>query len=410
MTRIGDLIEKHAPHGVEYKAIGEVATCISGATPAKGVARYWEGGTIPWMSSGEVNKGTVHETEKRITQAGYDSCSTKMLPANVVVMALAGQGKTRGLVARTRTELCTNQSLAAIIPNSELDTDFLWHYLQTQYQKLRDISSGDGTRGGLNLQMIRAYRVPVPALDVQREIVGILDGFTELEAGLEAELEAELEVRRQQYAHYRTSLFSFAGRERIRWVTLNDICTRVSSGGTPASGQAEYFGGAIPWLRTQEVDYVPIHATGMTITEKGLQNSSAKWIPANCVIVAMYGATAAKVATNAIPLTTNQACCNLEVDPEEAEYRYVFHWIANEYEPLRSLGEGSQSNLNAQKIKSYPIPVPPLAEQRRIVAILDQLDALVNDLSSGLSAEIAARREQYAYYRERLLTFEEVAA
>jgi type I restriction enzyme S subunit len=121
----------------------------------------------------------------------------------------------------------------------------------------------------------------------------------------------------------------------------------------------------------------------------------------------MYGATAAKVAINAIPLTTNQACCNLQVDPSQAEYRYVFHWVANEYERLKAFGEGSQSNLNAQKVKNYPIPVPPLDDQRKIVAILDKFDSLVNDLNVSLPAELAARRIQYEYYRDHLLTFKE---
>ena len=84
----------------------------------------------------------------------------------------------------------------------------------------------------------------------------------------------------------------------------------------------------------------------------------------------MYGATAAKVAVNSIPLTTNQACCNLQIDETKADVRYVFHWLSNEYEHLKALGEGSQSNINAKKVKSYPISLPPLEEQRRIVSIL----------------------------------------
>ena len=100
----------------------------------------------------------------------------------------------------------------------------------------------------------------------------------------------------------------------------------------------------------------------MTITEEGLRNSSAKWVPEHCVIVAMYGATAGKVAINKIPLITNQACCNLQIDSAQAEYRYVFFWIASQYERLKMLGEGSQSNLNARKVKNFPIPIPPLEE------------------------------------------------
>lgn len=192
-------------------------------------------------------------------------------------------------------------------------------------------------------------------------------------------------------------------------MTLADVCHSVTSGGTPPTSRRDFYGGFIPWVRTQEVDYAPIVSTEVTITEEGLRNSSAKWIPANCIIVAMYGATAAKAAINEVPVTTNQACCNLEIDPKVARLRFVYHWICKEYRSLRALGEGSQSNLNAQKVKSFPIPLPLLDEQRRITLVLDKFDALVNDLSVGLPAELTARRKQYEYYRDRLLTFEEAA-
>lgn len=119
----------------------------------------------------------------------------------------------------------------------------------------------------------------------------------------------------------------------------------------------------------------------------------------------MYGATAAKTCINKIPLTTNQACCNLQIDPQKALYKYVYYWVCNEYESIKALGQGSQNNINAQIIKNYPILVPPLKEQQRIVSTLDKFDTLVNDLSQGLPAEIEARRQQYEYYRDKLLTF-----
>jgi len=190
---------------------------------------------------------------------------------------------------------------------------------------------------------------------------------------------------------------------------LGEICKSVSSGGTPLSTRPDYYGGDIPWLRTQEVRYTDIHDTEIKITDKGLKESAAKWIPANCVIVAISGATAARSAINKIPLTTNQHCCNLEIDPTQANYRYVFHWVSNEYEKLKAFGQGARADLNSGLIKNYPIPIPPLEEQARIVAILDKFDALVNDLSSGLPAEIQARRQQYEHYRDRLLTFKEAA-
>ncbi len=188
----------------------------------------------------------------------------------------------------------------------------------------------------------------------------------------------------------------------VEWKTIEDVCKNIVSGGTPLTSRTEYYNGSIPWLRTQEVDWIDIHDTGIKITEAGLKNSSAKLIPENCVIVAMYGATAAKVAVNKIPLCTNQACCNLEIDEKIANYRYVYYWLCNSYNHLRSLGEGSQSNINGQKIKSYKIPIPPLEIQNEIVKTLD----LFTELKAELEAELEARKTQYTYYRDALLSFE----
>ena len=194
--------------------------------------------------------------------------------------------------------------------------------------------------------------------------------------------------------------------EGVEWVTIQDVCKNIVSGGTPLTSRPEYYDGEIPWLRTQEVDWIDIYDTGIKITEAGLKNSSAKLIPVNCVIIAMYGATAAKVAVNKIPLCTNQACCNLEVDGEKANYRYVYYCLCNSYSHLKSLGEGSQSNINGQKIKSYSIPIPPLEIQNEIVKILDLFTELEAALEAELEAELEARKTQYTYYRDALLNFE----
>lgn len=192
-------------------------------------------------------------------------------------------------------------------------------------------------------------------------------------------------------------------------MTLGEVCRSVSSGGTPLSTRSDFYGGGIPWLRTQEVLFNEIFTTDVTISEAGLAASSAKWIPADCVIVAISGATAARVAINRIPMTTNQHCCNLEVNESVANHRYVYQWLCREYPNLKALGQGARSDLNSGIIRNFHIAVPELAEQNQIVEALEKFDALVNDLSVGLPAELAARRSQYEYYRNRLLTFEEAA-
>ena len=125
----------------------------------------------------------------------------------------------------------------------------------------------------------------------------------------------------------------------------------------------------------------------------------------HCVIVAISGATAGRSAVNNIPITTNQHCCNFKINDEVADYKYVFYWVKSQYEQIKGLGRGARTDLNADIIGSYPIPIPPLEVQQKIISILDGFDALTSDLTQGLPAEIAARKKQYEYYRDKLLTF-----
>lgn len=159
---------------------------------------------------------------------------------------------------------------------------------------------------------------------------------------------------------------------------LSDVCIKITSGGTPKSTNAAYYGGSIPWLRTQEVDFFDIERTELKITQEGYDNSSAKWIPANAVIVAMYGATAGKCAISKIPLTTNQACCNLIVDDSKADYRYIYYLIKMNYERLLGLANGgAQQNLNARIISDYDFNLSPLPVQRSIADTLSAIDAQI---------------------------------
>ena len=158
------------------------------------------------MSSGEVHQKIVNHTAIFITPKGYENTSTKMLPIGTIVIALAGQGKTRGSVAITAIELCTNQSLCGVVINDDkISNKYVYYYMSTRYDDLRRISSGDGTRGGLNLKMISSYSLPIPPLSEQQRIVSILDTF---EASIR-NLEQQLAQREKQYEYYRNILLSF---------------------------------------------------------------------------------------------------------------------------------------------------------------------------------------------------------
>lgn len=171
-------------------------------------------------------------------------------------------------------------------------------------------------------------------------------------------------------------------------VRLGDVCTRVCSGGTPKSTNLSYYGGEIPWLNTKEIDFNRIYSTEKTITDSGLNNSSTKWIVPNTVTVAMYGATAGKSCIVKVPMTTNQACCNLTINDEVADYEFVYYSLKNDYTTLASLANGgAQQNLNAQIIKDYVLKMPSLADQRRIASILSSLDRKI-ELNNKINADL----------------------
>ena len=167
----------------------------------------------------------------------------------------------------------------------------------------------------------------------------------------------------------------------MEYVKIGDICTKVCSGGTPSSGNPSYYeGGSIPWLNTNEVNFCRIYSTEKKITQLGYENSAAKYIDENSVIVAMYGVTAGKSAIAKKRLTTNQACCNLSIDGKKADYEYVYYYLKLQSETLNKLANGgAQQNLNSKIIKDFKIPLPPLAIQHRIASILSAYDSQIEN-------------------------------
>lgn len=298
----------------------------------------------------------------------------------------------------------------------EQNVKYLAHFFQSeifQKQKMKYISGAKVRR--VSSGDLAKIKIPIPcpnnpekSLSIQSEIVRILDKFT----ALTAELTAELTMRKKQYNYYRDQLLSFEDGE-VEWKTLGDVTKKWYSGGTPTAGKTEYYeNGDIPWLRTQEVKFSDINSTEIKITQAALKNSAAKWIPENCVIIAISGATAGRSAINKILLTTNQHCGCLEIDDTKALYRYVFHWVSFNYENIKSLGQGARGDLNSTIIKNFKLPIPyatdpdkSLEEQARIVEILDKFDTLTNSITEGLPREIELRQKQYEYYRDMLFSF-----
>ncbi|MEX4383290.1 restriction endonuclease subunit S [Haemophilus influenzae] len=370
---------------VEWKPLDEVANIVNNARkPVKSSSRV--SGNIPYYGANNIQdyvEGYTHEGEfVLIAEDGSASLE------NYSIQWAVGK-------------FWANNHVHVVNGKEKLNNRFLYHYL-TNMNFIPFLAGKE--RAKLTKAKLQQIPIPIPPLSVQTEIVKILDALT----ALTSELTSELILRQKQYEYYREKLLSEEelGKVGFEWKTIDEISKKISSGGTPTTSNNGYYdNGTIPWLRTQEVDFKEIWDTNIKITEDALNNSSAKWIPANCVIVAMYGATVGKTAINKIPLTTNQACANIEINDKLACYRYIFHYLTSKYEYIKSLGSGSQTNINAQIIKKLKVPVPPIEEQYRIVSILDKFETLTNSITKGLPLAIEQSQKRYEYYRELLLNF-----
>jgi type I restriction enzyme S subunit len=161
------------------------------------------------MNSGELNLKTVYEVEGRITELGLKNSSAKIIPPKCVLIGLAGQGKTRGTAAMNYVELCTNQSIAAIFPSQSFVSEYLYYNLDARYDELRELSAGDGGRGGLNLTIIKSLSIPFPT---HAEQTAIATALSDMDAAI-----AALEARRDKTRSLKQGMMQalLAGRVRL---------------------------------------------------------------------------------------------------------------------------------------------------------------------------------------------------
>ena len=390
---------------VVWKPLGEVAEIINGYAFQSG--KYSDEG-LRVIRISDVQKGKISDENLRYYPIEYiNKLGRAVLFKNDLVMSLTGNVGRVAVLNESHLPAGLNQRVACIRPKNNIFlTRFLFHFFdQNSFEQEAMQNATGGGQKNMSTTWLSKLLIPLPPLSVQQEIVRILDKFTQLEA----ELEAELDCRKRQYEYYRNNLLSYEGNE-VEWKTLGEVAIKIYSGGTPKTGESEYWEkGTIPWMSSGEVNLGTIYQTEKFITEEGLANSSAKFVPVDSLVIALagQGKTRGKVARIKIKLTTNQSLAALTFDSNKVSSDYVYHYMVTQYEKLRQIssGSGTRGGLNLQMISNFSIPLPPLSEQQRIATILDKFDTLVNSISEGLPKEIALRRKQYEYYREKLLSF-----
>ena len=246
--------------------------------------------------------------------------------------------------------------------------------------------------------------VPVPPIEIQEAIVEILDKFT----NLEAELEAELEARTLQYEYYRDLLLASFSEPAVKFYSIEELFT-TRNGYTPSKSNSSYWeNGTVPWFRMED-----IRENGGILSEslQSVHESALKkggMFPAGSIIVAT-SATIGEHALINVDFLCNQRFTVLTPKEEfksllSPKFLYYYSFVLDRW-CLSNTTQSSFASVDMKRFKKFEFPLPSLEEQQRIVDILDRFDALTSSLSEGLPAELAARRSQYEYYRDQLLTF-----
>lgn len=389
MSRIDDLIVKYCPNGIEYVSLGKSCEISTG----KGITTkdVNNDGVFPIISGGVKPMGF------------YDKYNRN---ENTVTIARAG---TAGYVDFIQKKFWLNDKCFSIIPLAEyakkIHTKFMFYYLKNKEVEIIQMKS-TGSVPTINTQKVSKILIPVPPLPVQQEIVRILDSFSELEK----ELEKELDVREKQYEYYRNQLLSFGERgnctHSVKWIKLGDVAEIYD--GTHTTPR--YTESGIKFVSVENIN--DLYATTKYISTEDYNKYKTK-PRINDVFMTRIGSIGScAIVDKNEDLAYYVSLALIRPNTEQILSKYIKYIIESKIGKKelakRTLMTAVPIKINLSEIGKIQIPLPPLSEQERIVAILDKFDALVNDISIGLPAEIDARRKQYEYYREKLLTFPKV--
>lgn len=393
MSKLERLIQQYCPDGVEYVKLDSVANICRGTRVVKS----------------QLSDKGYPVYQNCLTPMGYFERSNCNAGITFVIC-----GGAAGNVGYTDVECWAADDCEFIIGGHQVINRYIYYYLMTkQNYLLSKVRKASIPR--LSPSIIKDLEIPLPPLPVQEEIVRILDAFTELQA----ELQAELQKRKQQYNYYLDNLLNFKNINRggyqaeVRWMKMSEVF-EIRNGYTPSKAKKEFWeGGTIPWFRMEDIRQNGriLSDSILHITPKGVKGKGL--FKANSFILA----TTATIGEHALIIAdslANQQFTNLSIRKSlenelSVKYVYYYFFVIDEWCKANT-NVSNFASVDMSKFYNLLIPIPSIAEQQRIVAILDRFDTLTTDLTQGLPAEIEKRRQQYEYYRDKLLTFKRKGA
>ena len=415
MSRIEEMIRELCPNGVEYKALGEIGTFIRGNGLQKkdftdkgvGCIHYGQIYTYYNLFASQTKSYVDPILARKLTKVKTGDIIITCTSENIedVCKAIAWLGEDEIVTGGHACVFSHEQNPKYISYFFNTDNFFQQKKKYARGAKVVDIKVGD----------IAKIEIPVPPLAIQEEIVTILDKFTELEA----ELVAELEARRKQYEYYRNKLLNFSKfgggySEGVKWCKLSDL--GIFYGGLTGKSKSDFTDGNakfVTYMNVYSNIAIDTNINNMVKIAEGEKQNKIEYgdviftgsseTPEDC---GMSSVMATQPSEN---LYLNSFCFGFRIYDKTLLLpdfmKFLFRSENIRKQIVKTASGVTRFNVSKKRFGKVVIPIPPMKEQQRIVAILDKFEALVNDISKGLPAEIAARRRQYEYYRDKLLTF-----
>ena len=369
------------PEDWNLMKICEISQSFSGGTPNTSVREYYNG-NIPWITSSELNKRRIYNTENFISDLGIQNSSAKLISKETILYAL--YGATAGVCAISKIEGAINQAVLAITPKS-LPSEYLLHFFEIN----KEIIVRKFTQGGqpnLSGQLVKSIQIPLPpTLTEQTAIATALSDVDELISNLEKLIEKKKAIKQGAMQQLLTPphkggkrLEGFSGE----WVEmkLGEIA-EMNSGGTPSSNVLDYYNGNIIWVSITDISNAGkyINDSSKKITEMGLLNSSARLFKEDTVLLAMY-ASIGKCSIAKSELTTSQAILGITVK-NNLDVEFLFYYLNFNNGVLASQGQqGTQANLSKGIVQAFLLNIPEIHEQKAISKVLSDMDSEIKGL------------------------------
>ncbi|GGH68667.1 hypothetical protein GCM10008014_51330 [Paenibacillus silvae] len=373
--------------------IGNLAEVYTGGTPNKSIPTYWNNGTIPWMASGDIHLKRIKKVPGSISKLGFQNSNTRMLPKDTVMIAMNGQGRTRGTVAILESELCCNQSLAGIVPNASLAIPrYVFYNLESRYEEIRNITGND-TRSGLNLKLIRDIDIDLPPLKEQQKIAEILSSIDEAIEKTEVIIKQTEIVKKGLMQQLLTKGIGHTaykhteiGKTPVNWsvVPLSKLINNLQAGVSVNSENRSVCEGEKGILKTSAVTnraFNPSEHKAILPTEVVRAKTSPK---KNSIIISRMNTPALVGASSFVDkdytdLYLPDRLWQAEINSEYAIslwLSYVLTWstMRERISNIATGTSGSMKNITKAAFLSLSIALPSLVEQKQIADILFSID------------------------------------